>query len=156
MSNPIPTSVTFFSAVMAIALAACGGSSKPAGGAAAPTGGAAAIPDQQARGAQIYADACAKCHGAKGEGHGDKPPVMGTGALPLDPPKDADDRKGKQFRTAQDVFAFTKEFMPDHAGGSLTDAQYWDVTAFMLMGRGVALDGKTLDATTGAAITVNR
>ncbi|MEO7110582.1 MAG: cytochrome c, partial [Polyangiaceae bacterium] len=43
--------------------------------------------DQVARGQKLYADNCASCHGASGEG-GKAPRVVGLsqGALPLDPP----------------------------------------------------------------------
>ena len=77
-----------------------------------------------------------------------------VGALPLDPPKGAKKRKGVQFRTAADVFAFVKKNMPLKKPGSLTDNEYAAILAFDLKGNGVDLHEK-LDATNAAAIVLH-
>lgn len=135
-------------------LAACGGSAPPVttaggpsgggGGTTASGGGGDTIDAQVAQGKALYAESCASCHGAAGEGKG-APAVVGKNALPLDPPAGAKKRQS-QFKTAADVFAFTKKTMPPGGAGSLKDAEYWAILAFDLKASGVALDKKLDDS----------
>jgi cytochrome c len=140
-------------------LAACG-NAPPAntGGdpVTAPTTSGAAPADgvdaQIAQGKALYAENCASCHGAAGEGKAGAPAVVGKTALPLDPPAGAKMRK-TPFKTASDVYLFSQKTMPVGAGGTLKDAEYWAIVAFDLKANGVALD-KKLDATNAGSINL--
>jgi len=132
-------------------IVACGGASAQQG-AAAPSG-AEDGEAQAARGAQLYADNCASCHGAKGEGV-DAPALVGKDALPLDPRPTQKYRKG-QFHTALDVGQFVAKNMPPKAPGSLKESEYWDILAFDLKANGVPVAGKHIDATTAADIKLH-
>ena len=141
-------SMTF---VFAAALAACGGASQT--GASAPGGGedgeAAA-----ARGAKLYADNCASCHGANGEGDKDVPAVVGKDALPLDPRPSQKSRK-VQFHTALDVGQWVAKNMPPTAPGSLAERDYWDILAFDLKANGVPVAGKPINGATAADVKLH-
>ncbi len=130
----------------AVCLGACGGGS---GSAAAADSARQAVP----AGAAVYDRECAGCHGKSGEGIGKTPAVMGEGALPL---KGADGHHGP-FRTAQDVFDYVKREMPlpESKAGSLSDQDYWAVTAYMLAGSGRKLPGGKLNAETAQGVVVN-
>lgn len=111
--------------------------------------------DQPGRGAELYAESCAGCHGEKGEGTEGHVALVGAKALPLDPPAGAKSRKGK-LATAQDLFAFVKSDMPPLAPGSLDDAQTWAVVAHLLKENGADLRGKDLDARSAASVSIHR
>jgi mono/diheme cytochrome c family protein len=118
-----------------------------AGGDTAGTGGDTTAPpagpsaaDQVAAGEKVYGDSCVTCHGAAGEGKGKKSPaVIGAKAL------------GK-YKTAADLEGYIKEKMPKDDPGTLSDADAWAVTAFL-----VSKNGKLGDAalTAESAATVN-
>ncbi len=159
------TKPSFFAVVAAslLSLAACGntppantgGDPTSGGGDAgggATSGGADTLDAQIAQGKSLYAENCASCHGANGEGKG-APAVVGKSALPMDPPGSAKQRK-IPFKTAADVFAFTQKTMPPGAGGSLKDAEYWAILAFDLKANGIDLGGKKLDASNAASINL--
>lgn len=139
--------------VVAIASVGCGGGKQQE--AAAPTTESAALDGeaQAARGATLYADNCAGCHGSNGEG-GDAPAVVGKDALPLDPPASAKYRK-VQFRTALDVASWVVKNMPPKSPSSLKEADYWDIMAFDLKANGVVVAGKHVDAKTAADIKLH-
>ena len=154
--------VTF---VACSALAACGG-----GGAGAPAKGAESTSTttntttttaggggdgnaQADRGTKLYADNCASCHGDKGEGSGGGPAVVGKDALPVDPPKGAKTRTMK-FNTANDVFKYIKDQMPQDNPGGLKDNEYWDILAFDLKANGVDVS-KGVDATKADALKLH-
>ena len=120
-----PNNLTAMALLLAGALA-CGGG----GGPTAPV-----AQDAVARGATLYGDKCARCHGDKGQGDRG-PAVVGQAALPLDPPSGAKVRHG-QFHNAKDVFDFVKASMPPDHGGSLSDDEYWAILAFDLKANGV-------------------
>lgn len=143
------------------ALAACGGGA-PAPEApnasvpsSAPASGGATFGAQAAEGQKLYADNCASCHGANGEG-GKAPRLVGVseGALPLDPPSGAKYRKS-QFRTAADVASFVVKAMPPNNAGKLSEDQYWAILAFDLKANGVDLGTKHLDATTAPSVVLH-
>jgi cytochrome c len=154
----------------ALSLAACGGSA-PQANAPPPTpptaptanGGVSSMPsptpmtfaEQAGQGQKLFADSCAKCHGASGTG-GKAPPLVGlaTGALPLNPPPTAKYRKN-QFRTVADIADFVTKNMPPNAPGSLTAEQYWSILAFDLKANGINLD-KKLDPNLARTLTVPR
>lgn len=147
-----------------LSLAACGnappantgGDPTPAGGnaggGAGAAGGSGELDAQIAQGKALYAENCASCHGANGEGKG-APAMIGKTALPLDPPGSAKKRK-TPFKTAADVFAFSQKTMPTDAAGSLKDAEYYAIVAFDLKANGIDLGGKKLDASNAASINL--
>ncbi len=131
----------------------CGGAAAPSPAtpesgvtaAPAPSTGTSAADDPAAlaraqieRGARLYADNCAGCHGDQGQGSDEVPPVVGPGALPLDPPRGAKFRTTR-FRTALDVAQFVVEAMPPPPAEKLTEDEYWAILAFDLSANGVAL-----------------
>lgn len=149
-------------------LAACGGADKEAAG-RAPTGAPAPSPaaepgpqsgaavtfaDQVARGGELYGEHCARCHGDQGQGSDLAPPVVGEGALPLEPHPEWKDR-GVEFRTALDVFQFASQRMPDDDPGSLAADEYVAILAFALKANGVELD-RPLDADVAAKLVLNK
>ena len=155
-------SLSLFALAAFSALVACGGGGTPE---PAATGGAGAnapttVPAgedgeaQAARGAKLYADDCASCHGANGEGTRGAPPVVGKDALPLDPRPTQKYRK-TQFHTALDVAGFVTKNMPPKNPGSLKESEYWDILAFDLKANGVPVAGKHVDATTAADIKLH-
>ncbi len=110
--------------------------------------------DQVSRGAKLFADNCASCHGADGAGTTKAPPVVGKNALPLDPPATARTRKS-QFHTAADVYQYIKANMPKDKPGSLTDEQYAAILAFDLKANGVDLGQKSVDAMTAPTFVLH-
>lgn len=92
---------------------------------------------QVQRGAEVFADTCAECHGTSGEGSEKAPALAGPSALPLEPRPDSERRM--PFRTALDVAAFATAHMPPDAEdrAAMTEVMYWDVLAFALSANGV-------------------
>jgi cytochrome c len=154
---------------LALALSACGGSKpKPAPAptpapteTATPTEtappadpkpgsdvlAASALAEQYEVGKEVYAKACASCHGDHGEGNPKNPAVIGDGFLPEKAtfPK-AKLRKTVTFTTAKDVFDFIKKNMPLDKKGSLSDDEYLAVLAWDLNENKIALDAKLTTA----------
>jgi cytochrome c len=124
----------------------------PAGGVAAPSAPGGTTVDQVRVGQKAFAENCSSCHGANGEGKGRSPALIGKGALPLEPRAGA--KRNAQFKTAADVFKYAKASMPPDKPGSLSDDQYWSIIAFDLKSNGVDVAGKTLDASSGASVSV--
>lgn len=116
--------------LLALLLAACSASDPNP----APTN---AWQVQVQRGAEVYADSCAECHGKSGQGGKKAPALVGATALPL-APREGSERK-TQFHTAADVAAFATANMPPEAEdrAELSEANYWDVLAFALSANGV-------------------
>lgn len=127
---------------------ACGGAQ---GGADDAT--AAKAKGQTPRGAKVFNRDCALCHGESGQGQSGSPPVMGQGALPL---KGVGGDAGP-FRTAKDVFDYVKKTMPKPAekAGSLSDADYWAVVEYMLIGAGRDVPAGLSDAN-AADVVINK
>jgi polar amino acid transport system substrate-binding protein len=111
--------------------------------------------EQVALGQKLYAEKCASCHGANGEGD-DAPRIVGlrSGALPLDPRPSAQYRKG-QFKTAGDVAAFVVANMPPDEAGRMTEQQYLAILAFDLKANGIGLTNK-LDLAMAKTLTIPR
>ncbi len=146
---------------------ACGGGATPepttpstASTSAPPTTATTPAPatfaDQVAAGQKLYADNCASCHGAAGEGK-QAPKVVGlkAGALPLDPPAGAKYRKS-QFKTVADVADFVVKTMPPGHAGGLSQEEYLDILAFDLQANGIDLGDKKLDGALAATLTIPR
>lgn len=124
--------------LVSILLGACGGSAgKPA---AAPV---PANSSQVERGAGLYLEHCASCHGDGGQGSDDAPPVVGEGALALHAPAGA--KRDVEFATAGDVFRWVRVAMPGDDPGSLSDEQYAAILAFALHANGVDMSTTSLD-----------
>ena len=117
--------------------------SKPAPTPPPPTKASAQAPrtaaEQVARGGERFAASCAKCHGDSGQGSDDAPPLVGTGALPLDPRPGQ--KRAAKFHTALDVAQFVTANMPPQASerAKLAPDDYWAILAFALQANGVAL-----------------
>jgi mono/diheme cytochrome c family protein len=76
--------------------------------------------DQAKRGAELYARACASCHGDQLEGEGQAPGLTG------------DEFTGKWDKVVvYDLFDIVKRTMPADNPGSLTAAQNADILAFV-------------------------
>lgn len=90
-------------------------------GAQAPASAAAGVytAEQAKRGATIYAENCASCHGDTLAGNDPIPTLSGA------------DFQAK-WKTVGDLFDKTSTSMPAMAPGSLTGAQVADVLAYML------------------------
>ena len=121
---------------------------------AKPAGGTDDGVAQAERGAKLYGDNCASCHGDKGEGTKGGPAVVGKDALPKDPPKKAKYRK-VPFNTALDVAQYVMKSMPADNPGGLEPGQYWDIMAFDLKANGVDVSGKHIDEKTAGDIKLH-
>ena len=101
-------------------------------------GAALALTDAQvARGAAVFEQSCAACHGPSGN-DGFATPLKGPGTL-------------VRFASTRELYEYTSTTMPLAAEGSLTQRQYLDVIAWLLVQRGQAsrrrTDLATLDST---------
>lgn len=83
-------------------------------------------PTQAAAGAKVYAESCARCHGADLSG------VSGPALKGAD--LSAPGAQGKL--TISDIFKYTRDMMPAGNPGSLSYEQYVDVMAFILRENG--------------------
>jgi S-disulfanyl-L-cysteine oxidoreductase SoxD len=112
---------------------------------------------QASRGKELYAENCASCHGASGEGTKKAPRLVGLsqGALPLEPRPGQRLRK-HEFKTALDVAEFASKNMPYGAPGSLPTQDYWDILAFALKANGLDLGAKRLDESTAENLVIPR
>ena len=90
---------------------------------------------QGAAGRAIYDRACAACHGRDFQPAGGVPPVAGAAFL-----------SKWRGRAVGELFAYTREFMPPGAGGSLPDADYLALTAFILEANGFPAGAAPLES----------
>ena len=134
LESVLRATILILTVIVASGSVGCGGDDSSGEKIAAST-----VEAQTALGKKLYGQHCARCHGAGGEGSTSAPPLVGAGALPLDPPATAKVRSS-QFRTALDVGAFANEKMPGDAPGSLAGDEYLAILAFALEANGVALD----------------
>jgi mono/diheme cytochrome c family protein len=116
---------------------------------------------QSEQGANLFASACAKCHGQRGEGVAGALAILGAGALP-EYPRDSAGAAGSAltdpqliqieaqarpagaawrdpFRNAQDLYDFTSTHMPKGHVGDLKPADSWAVVSFLLAAQGASL-----------------
>jgi len=94
-------------------------------------------------GKAIYAQQCAACHGAKGEGKPADQLVGGKGTLTsANPVKTI----GSFWPYATTVFDFINRAMPYNAPQSLTPDEVYSVTAYLLYLNGVVTADTVLDA----------
>lgn len=112
-----------------------------------PVGGqpaAGGAPAQQvAIGATLYAQECARCHGANGEG--DRGPQLVAGPNTFE-----------AYETADKLFRAIKTEMPLDTPGSLTDDQYYAITAHLLDKNGLNPEGLVLGPETAGRIRLRR
>ena len=108
--------------------------------------------DPVSRGADVYAQSCAGCHGENGEGTEGRPKLVGAGAIPPDPTG----ARKVPIRTAQDLFAFVKSDMPPIAPGSLDDDQYWAVVTYLAKANGADLHGQAVGPKNAGSIQIHR
>lgn len=81
----------------------------------------AASPDPK-RGAQLYTQKCAMCHGANGAGSAVFPPLWGSKSF----------NNGAGMHRLAMMTGFVRYNMPQNAPGTLTDEEAYDVSAFVL------------------------
>jgi len=131
--------------------------------------------DQFVQGGTVYANECATCHGARGEGLASAPSILGAGALPeyprsagagdptiTDPqliqiaaqtrPQGAAWRD--PFRNARDLYTFTTTHMPKSRASALKEADYWSVTSYLLAVQGASLPPGGVDPANAAATPI--
>jgi polar amino acid transport system substrate-binding protein len=102
-------------AVWALSLGLLGGGC----GGGSDDGAPSSQADQVAAGEAVYAESCAKCHGANGEG-GTGPVVIGG------------NKRIASYQTTERLYDYISRTMPFDAPGSLSEDQYWNVIAFLL------------------------
>jgi mono/diheme cytochrome c family protein len=110
-----------------------------------------------AEGAAIYAQKCASCHGAKGEGIAPAyPAVVGrdpvTENFAFSKDWKAPKTIGNYWPYATTVFDYVRRAMPHAAPGSLTDNEVYALTAWLLAANQVLPADATLDAKSLAAV----
>ena len=131
-------------------------------------------PTQVSLGAQDYYQICMACHGDKGQGltdgwrealdledqncwqsrcHAANYPPGGF-VFPKVVPAAVGPGVRARFATALDLYNYLKSEMPFQAPGSLSDEQYWRITAFLVSANGVNLGKRPLDAQTAAQISL--
>jgi len=137
-------------ALLTLLATACGGAPPD------PDDGGADTPfaRQVSRGGGLFGEHCARCHGDSGQGTDAAPRLVGLaeGALPLEPPPDAEVRTAR-FVTAGDVATFASMNMPADDPGSLALDEYLAILAFALFANGVVLEDElTLEAAGGLTI----
>jgi mono/diheme cytochrome c family protein len=121
-------------------------------------------------GARVFERQCAGCHGTRGEG-GSAPPLMGPSALPMYALGDPAATAGQQqideasepgepvrqpFRTAEDLHAYVKEWMPlpKDRIGSLKDEDYWAVVNFILIANESAVPPNGVNAANASTVEI--
>jgi cytochrome c len=122
-------------------------------GAGLPPGGGSAR-----EGAGVYAQTCAACHGANGEG-GTADPLVGAEpkeTLPFGPDyerwrggrPDVPFTIGNYWPYATTVFDYVRRAMPASAPGSLTADETYALTAWLLARNGIIADAAVMNAET--------
>jgi len=101
------------------------------------------------QGASLYAQQCASCHGAKGEGASGDKLVGGAGTLASSKPVKT---IGSYWPYAPTLFDYIRRAMPLTAPQSLSNEQVYAVTAYLLHLNGLVAQDARLDAKSLAAI----
>lgn len=86
------------------------------------------VRQQIARGATVFTNNCAKCHGDAGQGTKRGPMLVGKGSF-------------KDFDTAMDIAVFATKEMPPRKSlrAKMAESDYWAVLAFALSANGAQL-----------------
>ncbi len=131
---------------------------------------------QTNRGATVYTNECASCHGARGEGLASAPAILGPGALP-EYPRDtggvgdptvtdpqliqiqAQTRPAgapwrDPLRNAQDLYTFTTTHLPKSRAANLHGPDYWAVVSYILAAQGVSLPADGIGPAVAASIPI--
>jgi len=103
-----------------------------------------------ARGAKVYSESCAACHGEQLQGNPEKGIggdrlIGGRGTLATKAPVKTVE---SYWPYATTLFDYVKRAMPFSAPGSLSDDEVYSVVAFILSRAGIIQPGETLDAMT--------
>lgn len=103
-----------------------------------------------ARGAAVYAQQCASCHGPRGEGIAPNPPLVGAEPRDFSFARDPKAVKtiGNYWPYATTVYDYINRAMPFDAPGSLSPPDVYSIVAFLLAENGIIDSSTTLDATT--------
>ncbi len=96
-------------------------------------------------GARLYAEQCAACHGAKGEGRPAVGLAVGAGSLATARPLKS---VGSFWPYATTVFDYIRRAMPHQAPQSLKTDEVYAVTAYVLHLNGIVGPGDEMNATT--------
>src|SRR6478609_6587184 len=102
-----------------------------------------------AHGQEVFAQQCAACHGAKGEGGVGDRLVGGQGTIATAKPIKT---VGSYWPYAPTLFDYIRRAMPQNAPQSLTNDDVYAVSAYILNLNGLLPSDATLDARTLAAI----
>ncbi|MDE1143715.1 MAG: cytochrome c [Paraburkholderia tropica] len=100
-------------------------------------------------GARVFAQKCAACHGAQGEGLIGDPLVGGSGTLRSTAPKRT---VGSYWPYATTLFDYIRRAMPYNAPQSLSADEVYAVSAWILNRNGIVPDDARLDAHSLAAV----
>lgn len=136
-----------------------------------------AYQDEEAeRGAAVFAQRCSTCHGDRGQGltdewratwppthqncwkancHGPQPYPEDGFTLPRVVPAVIGPGTLRRFATVADLYTYIRTRMPFHAPGSLPEADYRAVTAFLLQRHGIPPDGRPFDPVAARALPLN-
>lgn len=120
------------SLLAAIALLGAGCNAAAAPPAQPPTPGAPPAVTAVEAGKTTFANRCARCHGARGQG-AFGPPIIGANATL------------EKFNTAQGLYNFISVAMPFDAPGSLSRQEYLQVLSFLLSENTFVSNGRSLD-----------
>jgi cytochrome c len=97
-------------------------------------------------GRNIYAARCASCHGVKGEGHRENPPLAGGfGTLKSDTPLAT---VGSYWPYPTTVWDYINRAMPYQEPGTLSPTEVYSVTAYVLYLNGIVGENAILNAAT--------
>ena len=130
---------------------------------------------QFALGRRAYTQWCATCHGDRGQGlalwrsswdeahqtctksgcHGVRHGADGFTMLAV-PPALIGPNTLMGFPTAAQLYTFIRAAMPYQAPGSLSDAEYWAMTAFLADQQGADAGGQMLDDQTAPGVSLHR
>lgn len=131
--------------------------------------------NQAAHGAGIFERECASCHGARGEGGGGVPAILGEGALERYPRPDAtaqssysgsDGQQGvrgapaasmgrPELVTALTLRDYLVHHMPKIKRQPLTEEDYWAVVSFMLVAHGSDVPEEGVSADNAAEVAIH-
>lgn len=100
------------------------------------------LDEQVAAGEKVYADRCASCHGKDGTGGKKAPALVGPKAL-------------NDYHSGKEAFTYIKDMMPTTAPGSLSEDEYWNVTAFLIKKNGLDIKDP-LNASTAESVKWSR
>ena len=109
-----------------------------------------------AEGAVVYAQQCASCHGAKGEGINPAPALITRPGEPADttPRGRAPRTIGNYWPYATTIFDYVRRAMPINAPGSLSAEATYSVVAYLLNENGIIAAADTMSARTLPAVAM--